>query len=100
MAAPVCIYQGIHDGKLPKTGSFLSVDKPNVIVSSVKQAEDSDDIIFRCVETSGVSTTATLDMHFAQRTWKGNFRPCEIKTLRMKPGTGQIQEVNLLEEAG
>lgn len=100
MAAPVCIYQGIHDGKLPKTGSFLSVDKPNVIVSSIKQAEDSDDIIFRCVETSGVSTTATLDMHFAQRTWKGNFRPCEIKTLRMKPGTGQIQEVNLLEEAG
>jgi alpha-mannosidase len=35
---------------------------------------------------------------FAHRKWTGNFRPCEIKTLRMNQKTGDIKEVNLLEE--
>jgi alpha-mannosidase len=98
MAPPICIYQGIHGGKLPKSNSFLAVDKPNIIVSAIKQAEDNNDIIIRCVETSGIPTTISLDLRFAERTWKGSFRPCEIKTLRMNPGFGKITEVNVLEE--
>jgi alpha-mannosidase len=98
-SAPALIaYQGIHDGSMPKSGSFLSVDAPNVIVSAIKHSEIGDDLIIRCVETSGIQSTATLDMKFAKLKWTGNFRPLEIKTLRIKRNSGSIKEVNLLEE--
>ncbi len=99
MTPPLCIYQGIHEGTLPKSNSFISVDKPNIIISSIKEAEDNNDMIIRCVETSGMATTAGLDLSFMRQTWKGNFRPCEIKTLRINRSSGKIIEVNLLEEA-
>lgn len=91
------IYQGIHGGSLPKSNSFLSVDVPNVIVSSIKQAEIGDDTIIRCVETSGAATTARLDLRFVKKQWSGKFSALEIKTLRIKRD-GTIKEVNLLEE--
>jgi alpha-mannosidase len=98
IAPSVIIYQGIHGGKMPKTGFFLAVDAPNVIVSAVKLSENGEDIIIRCVETFGTATKATLDMQFAGCKWTGNFRPCEIKTIRINQSTGDIKEVNLLEE--
>jgi alpha-mannosidase len=98
MAPPVLIYQGIHDGSMPKAGSFLAVDSPNVVVSAIKQAEDGEDLILRCVESSGIQAEATLDLRFANRQWTGRFRPFEIKSLRMNQITGDIKEVNLLEE--
>ena len=98
-AAPSLIaYQGIHTGTMPKSGSFLSVDAPNVIISAVKQSEHGNDIILRCVETSGIQTTAKVDLKFANLKWSGSFRPNEIKTLRVKLNSGSIKEVNLLEE--
>lgn len=97
-APSIAIYQGIHGGKLPKSDSLLAVDTPNVIVSAVKYSENNDDIIIRCVETSGIQTTASLDLRFAHTKWTGNFGPCEIKTLRMNRKSGLIKEVNLLEE--
>jgi alpha-mannosidase len=96
IAPAVSIYQGIHGGKLPKSGSFLSSDKRNIVVSSVKLAEDSNDVIIRCVEAEGVKTSANLDLAFAGTQWNGNFNPFEIKTLRLSKG--KIREVNLLEE--
>jgi alpha-mannosidase len=98
IAPPVSIYQGIHDGSMPKAGSFLAVDSPNVIVSAIKQAEDGEDIIIRCVEASGMQTDATLDLRFADRKWTGRFRPFEIKSLRVDQNADNIREVNLLEE--
>lgn len=98
VSQPVAIYQGIHGGALPKSGSFLSVDVPDVIVSAVKESEIGDDTIIRCVETSGEAVTATLDLAFANKKWSGSFRPCEIKTLRVGRKGGSIREVNLLEE--
>ena len=98
MAPPLCIYQGIHGGNLPKTNSLLSVDNPNVAVTTIKQAEDNNDIIIRCVETSGEEITASLNLLFAKKTWQGNFRPSEIKTLRINTNSGKITETNVLEE--
>jgi alpha-mannosidase len=98
MAPSFCIYQGIHKGRFPKSDSFLSVDKTNVVVSAIKQAEDNNDLIIRCVETSGKQTTAVLDLSFVGYKWEGHFRPCEIKSLRLNPDTGKIFEVNLLED--
>ncbi|HSN49893.1 MAG TPA: glycoside hydrolase family 38 C-terminal domain-containing protein [Bacteroidales bacterium] len=97
IAPPVVIYQGIHGGSLPKSGSFLSLDTPGVIVSAVKQSENGKDTILRCIETSGVQVTAELDIKFAGSKWKGNFHQYEIKTLRVNE-KGEVREVNLLEE--
>jgi alpha-mannosidase len=98
MSPPVSIYQGIHPGTMPKSGSFLEVDVPNVIVTAIKKSEDGDDLILRLVETSGQDTDVTLRFPTNAFQWQGKMRNCEIKTLRLNTGTGAIREVNLLEE--
>jgi alpha-mannosidase len=98
MTPPIPVYQGIHQGTKPTSGSFLSVGSPNVIVSAIKQSEEGDDLILRLVETFGEAVTATLRFPSVNRRWQGSFRPCEIKTLRLNTSTGNIKEVNLLEE--
>ena len=92
------IYQGIHGGALPKSNSFLSVDSTNVIVTAIKNAEDNDDLIVRCVELAGKETSTTLNTGFNKRSWNGKFNPFEIKTLRINRKSGAVKEVNLLEE--
>jgi alpha-mannosidase len=98
IAPSVAIYQGIHGGSIPKSGSFLAIDSQNVIVSAVKQSENGEDIIIRCVETFGLSAAATIDLRFVDRKWTGDFRPFEIKTLCVDKKTGTIKVVSLLEE--
>lgn len=99
MTPPVVIYQGIHGGTKPGSESFLSVSPENVIVTAIKKAEDdSDDIIIRCVETTGKFAVALLDLNFAGLKWTGEFRPCEIKSLRLNIRERIIRQVNLLEE--
>jgi alpha-mannosidase len=97
-AQPLVIYQGIHGGSLPKANSLLSVDAPNVVVSSIKNAEDNDDLIIRCVELTGKETTANLNFGFSGHNWNGKFGASEIKSLRVSRKTGAVKEVNLLEE--
>jgi alpha-mannosidase len=97
--APVpVVYQGIHPGNRPLSASFLSVDAPNVVVSAVKKAEEGEDLIIRCYETAGRPTKASLELGLVNRRWTGNFRPLEIKTLRVPLTGGSIREVNLLEQ--
>lgn len=97
--APVpAIYQGIHPGSKPQSGSFMHVDAGNVVVTALKKAEEGDDLILHCYETDGRATTATLHLGFLHQHWKGNFRPLEIKSLRIPLNGGPIHEVNLLEK--
>lgn len=98
IAPPPVIYQGIHGGSRPKSGSFLHVDPGNILVSAVKTAEEGDDLIVRCVEASGVPATATVDLPLFNTKWTGVFRPGEIKTLRINRSSKKVSEVNLLEE--
>jgi len=98
LAPPVAIYQGIHGGSMPGAGSFVSVDSTDIIISSVKQAEEGDDLIIRCVEASGKTVKATVDFSFLNRRWTGSFKPCEIKSLRLDCLNRSVKEVNLLEE--
>jgi alpha-mannosidase len=96
--APVpVLYQGIHGGSRLLAASYLSVDAPNVVVSVVKKAEVCNDIIIRAYETAGRPVRATLDIGLMKRHWSGNFRPLEIKTLRVPTAGGEIREVNVLE---
>jgi len=97
-APPVVIYQGIHGGSLPKSESFVAVNVPEVIVTAIKQAENGEELIVRCVETSGIARRAILSSDFANLRWEGDFSPGEIKTLRVNRVSGSIKEVNLLEE--
>jgi alpha-mannosidase len=97
--APVpVLYQGIHPGTRPQSGSFLSVDVGNVIATALKKAEEGQDLILRCYETDGRATTATLHLGFVNREWTGDFGPFEIKTLRIPLNGEGIREVNLLEK--
>jgi alpha-mannosidase len=57
-----------HNGDLPKAFSFLSVQPENIILTVIKKAEDSDDIILRFYETSGKDTKAVIRL---SETFKG-----------------------------
>jgi alpha-mannosidase len=47
-------------GRLPASYAFLELDVKNVIVESVKRAEDNDDIIIRLYDAYGVRSAARL----------------------------------------
>ncbi len=86
-----------HKGTLPSEKKFIEVDKENIIVSTIKEAEDSEDIIVRAYETRGNSTQASFILF--NRNWKVSFSPYEIKTFLIpKNSSLPIKEVNLLEE--
>jgi alpha-mannosidase len=92
------VWQGIHPGTRPQSASFVSIDAPNVLISAIKQAETGDDLVLRCYETAGRAVKATVRLSFADRVWSGEFKPYEIKTLRMDRRNGTFKPVNALEE--
>ena len=49
-----------HDGELPRQWSFLTVDAPNVIVTAIKQAEDSTAVLVRMFEIDGKKADVKL----------------------------------------
>lgn len=85
-----------HDGTLPQVFSALSVDKENVIVTSIKSAEDGNGIIMRIVETDGKSTEATVDFSAAKSKFTMNWGPQEIKTVRIS-ADGKVTECLIIE---
>jgi alpha-mannosidase len=54
------VVDGPRRGALDKKACFCRVDKPNVLVLTLKRAEDKDGIIVRLIETAGRDVTATL----------------------------------------
>jgi hypothetical protein len=62
------IVEGSNAGKLPPTSGFLSIDKPNIICSTIKPAEaNGAGIILRFNETQGAATTATVTLPFLNK---------------------------------
>jgi len=53
---------GKREGTLDKKISFCRVDKPNVLLLTLKRAEDGDGIIIRLIETQGKATTASVTL--------------------------------------
>jgi alpha-mannosidase len=94
------------EGALPTSRSFVSIDNPNVAFSTLKKAEDDDDLIFRAYETSGEKTDATITLGFDVENFRATdmlerptteeptpiennafvarFDPYEIKTFKIK----------------
>lgn len=56
---------GQRSGSLaPDTMSFCSVDQPNVLLTTLKRAEDGDGVILRLIETEGKETTASVKLPY------------------------------------
>lgn len=52
--------KGLLEGKI----SFAQVDEPNVLILTLKQAEDNDGIIIRLIETEGQEVIATVTLPY------------------------------------
>lgn len=91
---PVALFGTYHAGTLPYTASYVSVAPENVIVTVIKQAEGSADLIVRCYESAGIATHATITV-FDQRI-EDDFGAYAIKTFRLAKDS-PIRETNLLE---
>ncbi|HEX3373999.1 MAG TPA: glycoside hydrolase family 38 C-terminal domain-containing protein [Edaphobacter sp.] len=66
-----------HTGTLPAEHSWASIENPNVTLTAIKKAEDSDALIFRMYE------------------WAGT--PTDVK-LHIPPGATSATETNLMEK--
>lgn len=99
-----CKMQKPNNGKFGTEYSFASVDSSNVIVETIKKAEDSDNIIIRMYETWNKKTDCMLNIglpfksatecnlleekdepvEFDSKSVKLTFKPFEIKTIKIK----------------
>jgi len=61
VAVPV---DGENEGALPGSASFCQVDKSNVLLLTLKEAEDGDGIIIRLIETEGSSVDVMVTLPF------------------------------------
>jgi len=60
---PVCI-NGEKKGSLPVSQSFCRIDQRNVLLLTLKEAEDGDGLIIRLLETEGRETTVKVRLPF------------------------------------
>jgi hypothetical protein len=59
--APLARYVAARPGSLPDgEASFFAVDAPNVLLYTVKRADDGDGIVLRMTELAGAATTARI----------------------------------------
>lgn len=95
---PVSLFETYHKGKLPQREAFVGIDKPQVVLTALKEAEDGDGVILRAYETLKQHTDVVMDLRFMNRTLKLHFAPCEIKTVKI-PYDQSLEpvEVNMLE---
>ncbi|MBO5410453.1 MAG: alpha-mannosidase, partial [Clostridia bacterium] len=98
-----CKAVGAQNGNLPAEYSLVSVNAGNVIIETVKKAEDSDAIIVRAYETwnkktacefsfgSGIASVSECnlleekdaELAFCDNKFATEFRPFEIKTFKV-----------------
>ena len=95
---PIIVSATYHPGVFPLTESYLSVDQDNIYVSVNKKAEDNDDMIIRCVETSKKPADTVIYLPKWDRRIAAHFGPSEIKTFRIpRDPSLPLTETNLLE---
>ncbi|HEY9075544.1 MAG TPA: glycoside hydrolase family 38 C-terminal domain-containing protein [Anaerolineaceae bacterium] len=86
------------EGDLPLSAGFIDVDPPSVLVSLMKQAEDGNDLILRAYETNKSPAHGVIRLPAFGRVIETDFRPGEIKTLRVPRDASQpVKETDFLE---
>jgi alpha-mannosidase len=62
---PMSVYEGkAGDGSLPENFSMISCNRDNVILETVKESEDGEDLILRMYETKNMRTKLKLTLGF------------------------------------
>ena len=65
------VLEELHEGELPPQHSFIEVSPENVILTALKEAEDSSDLIIRIYEACGIDTEAKIRFDSApNRIWQ------------------------------
>lgn len=87
-----------HHGILRETVSFIKIEPNNIILSSLKLHEDSNNLIIRLYESEGRNTKAFIRLDYLDRQWSSDFRSGEIKTFKI-PNDNHlpVEETNFLE---
>ena len=86
---PVIVFKTTsHAGKLGKRHSFFSAGPDNVVLTTIKRAENDDGFVLRLVETSGRDGTATVNLPAKpKKVIETNLVERELKTLPTPAGT-------------
>lgn len=94
------VFEEPHSGSLEEEFSLFEVNPPEVALSVVKLAEDSNnDIIVRIVEYTGRSHIVGIKSIVLGRSLNIHLKPFEIKTLRIPLDRGKpIVECDLNEK--
>jgi alpha-mannosidase len=58
-----------HKGQLPSSRSFVSIEPGNLVVTALKIAEDSDDVVLRFYEAFGEATEAQIEINLPAKSW-------------------------------
>ena len=82
-------------GKKPNRLAVLSDDV--IQITAIKRAQSNNDLIIRLFEPTGKSRTTVLSLPFMNRKIPVALGGFEIRTLRVKLGTGKVMNTNLLE---
>jgi alpha-mannosidase len=53
-----------NDATLPESASFFNIDKENVIITTIKKAEDTDNLIIRMYDAEGKNARVNLNSFF------------------------------------
>lgn len=98
------VYASKHQGQLPLSNSYATLDADNVIIEVIKEAEDDESVILRMYEAFNKRTNTTLtfnsnivslyecdlmennlnEVNFVDDKVELEFKPFEIKTLKVK----------------
>ncbi len=99
----ISLFVESHPGELPPSYSFFKATPSNIILATVKKAEDEKSLILRLYESEGRSTRARLELfgkpkkifeldlmenrlknlHFEENSFELNFGKSEIKTVEV-----------------
>lgn len=96
---PISIIETFHEGKLPQTNSYVSIDKEAITLIALKQAENGQGLVIRGYETTGNEVEALLTVKAMERDIPLRFTPYAIKTVFI-PYDQDVEayECNMLEE--
>ena len=82
-------------GQIPLPVVIL--DDSCVILTAMKMAESSEQIVLRLFNPSGGACSARIQLPFIDHSFQLEFGPFEIKTLAVDPRTKDVVETDLLE---
>jgi alpha-mannosidase len=86
------------DGALAQASAFATATPANIVITTLKQAEDGDDLILRAYESARTASRTVISLPQWNRSVEADFGPAEIKTFRIPRDPSQPSvEVNLLE---